>query len=66
MELIFVQPVPGARVRDPATKKPIPDAGLLVESSGYWQRRIRVGDVVVTEAQVENVAASAKPAKSKE
>ena len=64
MELIFVRPAPGARVRDPATKKPIPDAGLLVESSGYWQRRIRVGDVVVCEAQVD--APPAKPAKSKE
>jgi hypothetical protein len=66
MELIFVRPVEGARVRDPATKKPIPDAGLLVESSGYWQRRIRVGDVVTTEAPAENVAAPVKPAKSKE
>ncbi|OFX01392.1 MAG: hypothetical protein A3E78_01925 [Alphaproteobacteria bacterium RIFCSPHIGHO2_12_FULL_63_12] len=61
METIFVRPAPGARVRDPMTKAPIPDAGLLVPNNGYWQRRILVGDVVVT----TEAAAQPKP-KSKE
>ena len=60
METIFVRPAPGARVRDPATKAPIPDIGLLVPNTGYWQRRILAGDVVVT-----TEAAQPKP-KSKE
>ena len=47
METLFVRPAPGARVRDPETKAPIPETGVDVPNTGYWQRRIRMGDVVV-------------------
>jgi len=52
MEMLFVRPAPGMRVRDPATRAPIPEEGVLVPHTGYWERRIRTGDVVVAEPPV--------------
>jgi hypothetical protein len=47
---------PGLIVRDPITLKPLPEEGAEVESTTYWKRRLKVGDVV---------AVSDKPAKVK-
>ncbi len=60
MQTLFVRPAPGARVRDPDTKAPIPADGAVVPDNGYWRRRLRVGDVVLV---VETAHA---PSKSKE
>jgi len=51
METIFVRPVPGARVRDPVTKVPIPEEGVIVPNDGFWNRRLRLGDVVLVDAK---------------
>lgn len=44
-EKIFLMPRSGVIVRDPETKKPLPEEGLEVERSSYWTRRIMAGDV---------------------
>jgi len=49
METIFVRPAPGAKVRDPVTKAPIPEAGVIVPNDGFWNRRLRLGDVILVE-----------------
>ncbi len=46
MEMIFVKPLDGMRVRDPmADNAVIPPAGKRVTRNGYWTRRILDGDV---------------------
>jgi hypothetical protein len=54
-----VKPVAGHRVLDPRTHLAIPEDGLNVsELDTYWVRRLRAGDVVVSEP-----AARAEPVK---
>lgn len=48
--LIFVTPVNGAQITDPATGFVLPPAGKLVEYSQYWQRRINEGGVTQSNA----------------
>lgn len=49
-----IRPADGNIVRHPQTKQPIPAEGIDVdETSLYWSRRIRQGDVVVVEADIE-------------
>jgi hypothetical protein len=43
---IFVKPVDGRQVPDPARGDLLPSEGRSVESYQYWQRRIAEGDVV--------------------
>ena len=40
-----VEPVAGARVLDPATRKPLPAEGATVPMKQYWLRRLLKGDV---------------------
>lgn len=43
-----IRPADGMTVRHPETKYPIPAEGIDVdETSLYWNRRIRQGDVLV-------------------
>jgi len=44
---MWIQPVPGRLVRDPAFHDVLPEAGREVEPSEYWQRRLRDGDITV-------------------
>jgi hypothetical protein len=46
MDLIFIKPVVGAIVRNPATKLPLPAEGARVRMSTYWNRRLKDGSVV--------------------
>lgn len=46
---------PGMRIRDPLTKRHIPDAGIEVPMSTYWVRRIRAGEVVEVKPDVIHV-----------
>jgi hypothetical protein len=41
--------VPGAIVRDPETKRPLPPEGADVAETSYWLRRLRSRDVVLVE-----------------
>lgn len=44
---MIVKPREGLKVRDPVSKKHIPETGLEVsETDTYWARRLRSGDVV--------------------
>lgn len=45
-----IRPADGMIVRHPETKQPIPADGIDVdETSLFWNRRIRQGDVVVVD-----------------
>lgn len=52
MAQIYVIPAAGLLVPDPAVRGSseqvaLPPEGKLVEDNGYWQRRVRMGDVTV-------------------
>ena len=49
---MFVIPAEGRNVRDPITKKHLPETGKEVPQTTYWERRIASGDVLVLEAQM--------------
>ena len=51
MEIKFLKPVPGTKIRDPKTKDFLPTDGRRVEMSVYWNRRIQDGTVTVVESQ---------------
>lgn len=38
--------IPGAIVRDPHTKRPLPAEGREVPDNAFWRRRLRAGEVV--------------------
>lgn len=47
MNRLFLKPSrPGLIVRDPRSKKPLPDAGAPKPDNSYWRRRMRAGDVI--------------------
>ena len=50
--MIYVKPAPGLRIRDPVSKVHLPEAGRLVAESSHWNRRIRAGDVLVSDPPV--------------
>lgn len=44
--------VPGAIIRDPQTRLPLPAEGGEVPDNSFWRRRLRAGEVVVLEEEV--------------
>ncbi|PNQ94971.1 DUF2635 domain-containing protein (plasmid) [Azospirillum argentinense] len=42
---MYVKPKPGALVRDPVTRQPLPETGAEVPEDQYWMRRLADGDV---------------------
>lgn len=56
---------PDFKVRDPITKAWLPDEGSVVDDSGYWQRRVAQGDVVLVEPPRAQKMTSAKSSTSK-
>lgn len=46
MNTLNIKPAPGKQVRDPVLHDLIPEAGRIVETSEYWVRRLRDGDVL--------------------
>lgn len=55
MAKIFVKPKEGLRVLNPATKLPIPDEGMVVNSHLYWTRRQLDGDITISEKAFETM-----------
>jgi hypothetical protein len=48
-----VKPAPDRKVRDPATKRHLPETGKNVPESSFWLRRLDAGDVIlVPEVQI--------------
>lgn len=43
---MFVKPKTGLKIPDPALLDYLPEDGREVESSAYWIRRLRDGDVI--------------------
>lgn len=61
MEMIFVKPLDGMRVRDPmADNAVIPPAGKRVTRNGYWTRRLLDGDVEEVKPSTRRRASRAK------
>jgi len=54
-------PTPGALVRDPFTKRPLPLEGAEVPETSFWLRRLRDGDITV-HAEASPAATSSRPA----
>lgn len=48
IEKVFVKPIPGGRVRDPITLKPLDKDGELKPLTTFWRRRLRMKDVELT------------------
>lgn len=44
---MFIKASPGMRVRDPVTKRVLPEEGKEVPESTFWIRRLQDGDVVI-------------------
>jgi hypothetical protein len=55
---------PGLIIRDPHTKRALPDKGADVKLSSFWLRRLRDGDVVPAEGPKPAPKAPAKPKKA--
>jgi hypothetical protein len=53
---MFVKPKPGLTVRDPDTRAALPPEGREVQPTTWWLRRVKSGDVVITEAPIEESA----------
>ena len=52
-----------ARVRDPATGQVVPEDGVTVEWSTYWERRLQDGDIDKVAAPADLDGESPTPAK---
>lgn len=48
---MFVKPKTGLKIPDPALLDYLPEDGREVESSAYWIRRLRDGDVIEADTQ---------------
>lgn len=46
---------PGLLVRDPVSKRALPEEGREVPESSYWMRRLRAGDVVRVVVVVDQI-----------
>ncbi len=51
---MFLKPAPGLKVRDPKTKKHLPEEGKEVSSSSFWLRRLAEGAVVETKPELHD------------
>ena len=63
---IFVKPAPGLQVFDPddsRPRQPLPAEGAEVLRNTYWERRLKDGDVVASDAEpAESSTSVPKPA----
>ena len=48
---MFVKPKTGLKIPDPALLDYLPEDGREVESSAYWIRRLRDGDVIEVDTE---------------
>lgn len=46
---------PGLLVRDPVSKRPLPDSGRDVPETSYWLRRLAAGDVIPAMVQADPI-----------
>lgn len=63
-EQVKVKPAPGLRLTDPKSMLQVPETGILVTLSPYWNRRLKDGDaILVTDS---NDSAANVPKKKRE
>lgn len=62
---MFVKPKDGVSVRDPVKGSPLPAEGAEVPDTIFWRRRLRDGDVSITEKTVTTSVATAKSTTAK-
>ncbi len=55
MKTVFIKPINGNVVFDPATKTTVPNDGMVVEKSYYWMRRAAEGGVSISEVEPTKV-----------
>ncbi|HVB67977.1 MAG TPA: DUF2635 domain-containing protein [Acetobacteraceae bacterium] len=61
---MFVKPAPGRRVRDPVTRRPLPDGGAEVVRNRFWIRRLRDQDVMEAEPAAQSEKTAPEPAET--
>lgn len=61
-EQVKVKPAPGLRLTDPKSMLQVPETGILVTLSPYWNRRLKDGDAIL----VTDSNDSAVPKKKRE
>lgn len=64
MKTIMITPAVHRRVIDPKTNQVLPEGTTKVESSSYWLRRIRQGDVILVEEKPEQPVKKQKTVKT--
>lgn len=65
IEQVFVKPARAGLVMfDPASRRRLPDEGMLVPHDTYWRRRLANGDAVAV--QQESPAPAPRAARTKE
>lgn len=62
---MFVKPKDGISVRDPVKGSPLPAEGAEVPDTIFWRRRLRDGDVSITEKPVTTPVATSKSTTAK-
>lgn len=53
--------VPGAIIRDPVTRMPLPAEGGEVPDNSFWRRRIRGGDVKLVDESGRSAPTGTEP-----
>jgi len=60
LDLVFIRPADGRRVRDPDTRVPLPNAGRFVRWTVHWRRAVEAGDVVLADPPSNGAPAAAE------
>lgn len=64
---MFIKPTQGRKVRDPQSRRHIPETGIEVpETDTYWHRRLLDGDVVKASPDAASVGGGDSKKKAKE
>ncbi len=58
MRRIFIKPIDGRRPVFPSSRRPVPEKGIEVNTSIYWDRRAADGDLTISDPK------PAKPARA--
>lgn len=59
----MVKPAEGRLVRDPKSMQLVSAEGVTIRISSFWNRRIKDGDVFVSDEVVETSTSNPKPKK---
>ncbi|MDR2051137.1 MAG: DUF2635 domain-containing protein [Deltaproteobacteria bacterium] len=60
-ETFFIKPAQGIRMADPKSGDYLPESGALMPRSGFWLRRLKDGDVILSAPAGVTDASAAEP-----